>query len=382
MEIKDLPEEQKLVAGRLVLKLTGLKLSNRFSHVEPGPVVTTYYFQLGFDVPIAKILNKAEDFALAAGVDSVIIQRSGDKIAIEIPNKQRQIVNFHNCLYSMMTTYIGRSMTIPILLGVDTYGKNAYLDLAEQPHILIAGSTGGGKSILLSSIIGALATAKSEKEIKLTLVDTKRLDLPLFKNLPHVGSMCENSEQFHSRLDYLFTTVRERAERLQGVARNAREFNDMSLSSFMEYHIIIIDELADLMDQDIGRRNVDPEYAVKWPIIPTRLKALTQICRAAGVHIIAATQRSSVKIINGDIKANFPTRIALRLPTAVDSKTILSTKGAESLLGKGDMLVESLDSDTAKRYHGAFVSNQDIITILSSASMIREQLLALPEVMA
>ena len=380
MDINDLPEDQKLVAARLVLKLSGLKLNSRFSHVTAGPVVTTYYFQLGFDIPISKILNKAEDFALAAGVDSVIIQRSADKIAIEIPNASRQVVNFHNCLYQMMTSHTGRAMTIPVLLGVDTYGNNSYLDLAEQPHILIAGSTGGGKSILLSSIIGAMATAKSEKEIKLTLVDTKRLDLPLFKSLPHIGAMCENSEQFHSRLDYLFATVRKRAEQLQGVARNAREYNNMGHKDFMEYHVIIIDELADLMDQDSGRRSVDPEYAIKWPTVPVRLKALTQICRAAGVHIIAATQRSSVKVINGDIKANFPTRIALRLPTAVDSKTILSTKGAESLLGKGDMLVESLDSDMARRFHGAFVSNNDITNILSAASQIREQLLSLPEV--
>jgi S-DNA-T family DNA segregation ATPase FtsK/SpoIIIE len=377
MDVKNLPPEQQQVIGRLVLKFQGLKINALFSHLEAGPVITTYYFYIPFDVPLSKVLNKAEDLAISAGVDSVLLSRSGDKIAIEVPNKNRQVVSFHNCLYQMMTSHDGRQLTIPVLLGVDTYGTNKYVELVEQPHILIAGSTGGGKSVLLASIIGALAVAKSEQEIRLTLVDTKRLDLPLFAGLPHLQRICETSKAFHEEFDKLFIEVRRRVALMQGKARNAREWNQLAYGEYLPHHVVVIDELADLMAQDEGTRSTDPNYI--WDSVSKRLQAMTQICRAAGVHIIAATQRSSVKVINGDIKANFPTRIALRLPSAVDSRTILSQKGAELLLGKGDMLVESLESDSPRRYHGAFVSNQDISNILASASQIREQLLSLPE---
>lgn len=374
-----LTTEQSLVVGRITLKLGGLKINAKFDHMEAGPVVTSYYFNLGFDVPISKILNKAEDFAIAAGVSSVLIYRRDNFIVVEVPNKERQIINFQDCLFSMMTSREGRNFTIPILLGVDTYGRNSFIDLANQPHILIAGSTGGGKSVLLSSIIGALAVSKTEHEVKLTIVDTKRLDLPLFKNLPHISANCETSEHFHIQFDWLFAEVKRRVAKMQGIARNAREWNELGVGEYFAHHVVIIDELADLINQDEASRMYNAgDYAVKWLPVKERLKNLTQICRAAGIHIIAATQRTSVKIISGDIKANFPTRIALRLPTQVDSRTILSQKGAESLLGKGDMLVESLGSDTPQRFHGAFVSNNDIASILSAASQIREQLLALP----
>ena len=376
----DLTNEQQLVVGRITLKLGGLKINAKFHHIETGPVVTSYYFNLGFDVPISKIINKAEDFAIAAGVSSVIIYRRDSFIVVEVPNNDRKIINFQNCLYDMMTTHEGRSMTIPILLGVDTYGRNKYLELCDQPHILIAGSTGGGKSILLSSFIGALAVSKSEREIRITIVDTKKLDLPLFRNLPHISANCESAEQFHNQFDWLFAEVKRRVAKMQGVARNAREWNMLGMGEYFPHHVVIIDELADLIQQDEGQRIFNENYDLKWLPIKDRLKQMTQICRAAGIHIIAATQRTSVKIISGDIKANFPTRIALRLPTQVDSRTILSTKGAENLLGKGDMLVESLGSDVPQRYHGAFVSNTDIMAIIESASQIREQLLAIPEV--
>ena len=375
----DLTNEQQLVVGRITLKLGGLKINAKFHHIEPGPVVTSYYFNLGFDVPIAKIINKAEDFAIAAGVSSVIIYRRDSFIVVEVPNQDRRIISFQDCLFSLMTSKVGRDMTIPILLGVDTYGRNKFIDLATQPHILIAGSTGGGKSILLSSIIGALAVSKSEREIRITIVDTKKLDLPLFKNLPHISANCESSEQFHNQFDWLFAEVKRRISKMAGLVRNAREWNDLGTGEYFPHHVVIIDELADLINQDEACRAFNAgDYAVKWLPVKDRLKNLTQICRAAGIHIIAATQRTSVKVISGDIKANFPTRIALRLPNQIDSRTILSQKGAESLLGKGDMLVESLESEVPQRYHGAFVSNNDIANILTAAHQIREQLLAIP----
>jgi S-DNA-T family DNA segregation ATPase FtsK/SpoIIIE len=164
---------------------------------------------------------------------------------------------------------------------------------------------------------------------------------------------------------------------MKGIARNITEYNAINPDRKLPYYVVIIDELADLIDDDITRSKTDEGYKTAYERVPKRIKQLIQICRAAGIHIIAATQRSSVKIISGDIKANFPTRIALRLPTRADSTTILSGSGAENLLGKGDMLIESPTYPNFKRAHGAFVSNLDIARILNEADRIREQLLML-----
>jgi DNA segregation ATPase FtsK/SpoIIIE, S-DNA-T family len=369
-----LSREDNLKA-RIALKLAGLGIKTTFLRVEPGPVVTTYYYQLGFDVPINKITNKSEDIALACEVEAVLISRKAGEIAIEIPNPERAVISFDNCLYSLYKDGDVKRLTIPLMLGVDSHGTTFNLDLAEQPHVLIAGSTGGGKSVLLSSIIGAIATTKKAQEVKLILVDTKKLDLPLFANLPHVIDNIENTDEFHRAMDRLMNIVRKRTDKLKGIARNITEYNRLvPEAQRLPYFVMLIDELADLIDEDNVRSKVDEDYKSKYPRVQNRIKSLIQICRAVGVHIIAATQRSSVKVINGDIKANFPTRIALRLPSRADSATILSGNGAESLLGKGDMLIESPIFGQPKRAHGAFVSNEDIAKILMEESRIREQL--------
>ena len=372
-------EEHTMVIAQIALKLSGLKLGATFQKYEEGPVVTTYYYRLSLDVPVAKIVNKAEDIAIACNVDKVIIQRIGGSIAIEVPNANRKVIDFNDCLYKMLTSVGFSDLKLPIMLGVDTYGRPAALDLVSLPHVLIAGTTGGGKSVLLSSIIGGLACAKTPQELRFILVDTKKLDLPLFKDLPHTLDNVEDVVAFHKSMDKLMRIVRTRTEKLKGVARNVSEWNQLRPAEPMPYYVMIIDELADLIDEDAGRRYVDELYDETYTRIPARIKALVQICRAAGVHLICATQRSSVKVINGDIKANMPTRIALRLPTRVDSTTILSAGGAENLLGRGDMLVETLEAPLT-RYHGAFVSNNDIVAILENAKVIREQLRAVAKV--
>ena len=373
-------EAQTKIIAQIALKLSGLKIKAQYKHMHTGPLISTYYFQLGFDEPISKIMNKSEDIAIACGVDSVLIRRANAEIAIEVPNKERSIVDFSKCLFDLMTNSEYRKMALPILLGVDTYGNTKAINLVDQPHILIAGSTGGGKSILLSSIIGALAVAKSEREVKFILVDTKRLDLPLFENLPHTFKSIEQVEDFQKALDNLMQLVRKRTEMMKGIARNSTEWNSLGHSPYMPYYVIIIDELADLIAQDEGRRLLDLTYDETYSKIPSRIASLVNICRASGVHIIAATQRASAKVINGEIKNNMPTRIALRVPSRIDSTTIISERGAEGLLGKGDMLVDSLESSIPQRYHGAFVSNSDIAKILAEASEIRQQLKSLPEV--
>lgn len=370
---------EDMVKARIALKLSGLGVKATFLRVEGGPVVTTYYYQLGFDVPISKIINRSEDIAIACGVEAVLISRKAGEIAIEIPNHERAIINFDSCLYSLFKDRDFERLNLPLMLGVDSHGRSFNLDLVEQPHVLIAGSTGGGKSVLLSSIIGALAVSCPAQKVRMILVDTKKLDLPLFQNLPHVADNVENVEEFHRSMDRLMNIVRKRTDRIKGVARNITEYNSLMEhpGERLPYYVMFIDELADLIDEDSIKAKVDEDYKAKYPRVQTRIKSLIQICRAVGVHLIAATQRSSVKVINGDIKANFPTRIALRLPTRADSATILSGGGAESLLGRGDMLIESPAYAQLKRAHGAFVSNDDIARILDESDRIREQLVAI-----
>lgn len=367
----------KGIIARVAVKMGGLGVQATYLRYEPGPIVSSLYYQLGWETPIAKILNKTEDIAIAAGVESVLVFRKGGEICVEIPNKERQIINFDNCLFNLIAKP-NQKLHLPLMLGVDAKGENFNLDLVEQPHVLIAGSTGGGKSILLSSLIGAIGVSRTPQEVKLVLVDTKKLDLPLFQNLPHVVDNVETAEQFHLVMNKLMNVVRSRTEKMKGVARNVTEYNGLvDIAQKLPYYVVFIDELADLIDDDIVRRKVDETYKSTYATIPFRIKSLVQICRAAGVHIIAATQRSSVKVISGDVKANFPTRIALRLPTNADSRTILSGGGAENLLGRGDMLIESPAFSQLQRAHGSYVSNSDIARILGEADRIREQLLAL-----
>lgn len=367
------PDEELQIKARIALKLMGLGIKAIYLRTELGPVVTSFYYSLPFDLPIAKIMNKSEDIAISCGVESVLITRKGGEIAIAIPRVPRDVVSFDKCLYELRKPEYAK-LKLPIMLGTDTLGNPQFIDLIDQPHMLIAGATGGGKSVLLSAILGGLVCARSERELRLILVDTKKLDLTLFDGISHLTDMVEDVKGFHTAFIKLMGLVRNRTQKLKGIARNIVEYNElMSPDKRLPYYVVIIDELADLIDEDKGMAIMDEEIA-EMPRVKARLKSLVQVCRAVGVHVIAATQRPSVKIIDGDIKVNLPTRIALRVPNRVDSMTILNKSGAEHLLGKGDMLLESQYTAAPQRYHGAFVSNSDIVTILSNSEYIRKSL--------
>lgn len=364
------PEKELELRGRMALKLNGLGVNAKYVRTEIGPVVTTFYFILPFDMPIAKIMKKEEDIAVSCGVESVLITRKGGEIAIALPNPERSVVTFDRCLFSLRESK--KKYALPIMLGTDTLGVPQFIDLYDQPHLLIAGATGSGKSVLLSSILGGLVCTKSPKELRLILIDTKKLDLTLFAGMPHLTDMVEDVKGFHLSFDRLMGMVRKRTEKMKGLARNIKEYNQINRDSPMPYYVVIIDEMADLIDEDKALSLVDDEIYEKQRV-QQRIKSLVQICRATGVHLIAATQRPSVKIITGDIKVNLPTRIALRVPNRADALTIHNRAGAEHLLGKGDMLLESA-TENQVRYHGAYVSNEDIVTILDNADTIRQQL--------
>jgi S-DNA-T family DNA segregation ATPase FtsK/SpoIIIE len=360
------PEQAQTIAA-LSSKLIALRIMGSFSHLESGPIVTTYYLNLAHDVPVAKIFKASEDLALATGSASVLVSRKGAQIAIAIPNKEKQTVSYDACIHALM---LSSNEKLPISLGVTTRGIPARIDLTESPHILIAGSTGAGKSVLLSSIISGLVTAKTPSELKLMLVDTKQLDLTLFAGLPHVVEMADDVAKVHELFTRLMLIVRQRTAKMKGIARNLYEYNRICPSP-LPYYVVVIDELADVIAEDAAIAATRQEPIASLPRISKRLQNLIQISRAAGVHVICATQRPSVKIITGDIKANLATRIALRLPSGYDSKTILNEYGAEKLLGKGDMLVESPCFEEITRFHGPFVSMEHIANVIVNSEQIR-----------
>jgi S-DNA-T family DNA segregation ATPase FtsK/SpoIIIE len=327
-----------------------------------------------------KVINKAEDIAFACGVESVMITRVRDLIAFQVPLKseETQLIKFDSCIHTLLTSGVS-TQQLPLCMGQTITGENFTVDLAEQPHILIAGSTGGGKSVFQAALVCGLVLAKSPDELDLYLVDTKQLDLPLFSGVKHVKAIVDKIEKVHDLLDNLILNVRRRTERMKGLARNISEFNKLQMGQPIKYKVLVIDELADIISQDQDLAKQEPmlvelgQLAAKRTRIVNKIQTLTQISRASGIHVIAATQRPSVKLMSGDIKANFPMRLTFRLPTSADSRVILGEGGAENLLGKGDYLYQTYDMPAPVRSHGSYVATTDIARIIDVNSQIREQ---------
>jgi DNA segregation ATPase FtsK/SpoIIIE, S-DNA-T family len=278
-------------------------------------------------------------------------------------------VEFKELLYWYLHDRTVGDMELPIPLGVDHKGNKAVLDLVDMPHILIAGSTGSGKSVFESAIICSLAYYCDPSTLNLYLVDTKRVDLPLFGDLPHVKQVADTLEKFHPMMHGIMMETRRRLNLLQGATcRKIQDYHRMGYS--LPYIVIMMDEFGDLMELDAHARKAGNYEDV--PSVRSWIKQVVQIGRAAGVHLIACTQRSSVKVVDGDIKANLPCRIALRLPTGTDSRTILGCNGAEYLLGKGDMLIQRPEKDLVERFHGPYVSMNDISELVTQYEAVRD----------
>lgn len=370
--------EEMSMEERIKHKLLGLGFTN-FLMKEPivGPVVTGYPIQPSLATSVKNLINKQEDLALACGVENVTIVRSGLDVIIYVPNKDKQIVAFQDALFWYLKDETAKSMTLPLLLGTDTKGARAVIDLAKQPHILIAGSTGSGKSVFEANLITSLAMMKSPNDLHMYLVDTKRLDLPLFAKLPHVKDIARAAEDFYSIINILIGAVEHRNRRMEmeGV-RNIAEYNALG-KDYLPHILLIIDELSDLIEKDNVIRAEENKIARNEhanPKVIDSIKRLIQICRASGVHVIACTQRTSVDVVSGIVKANFPARISLKLPAAIDSKVILDCSGAEALLGNGDMLVKDANREEIVRYHAPFVRLEDIAMIISQMDMIKQSL--------
>jgi len=356
----------------LTRKLFVLDFSALFSRVVEGPVVRTFYFKPLGEPKFSSILNKEEEFAGSLAVESVRVERALGEVAISVPRADRQTIQFDACLHKMMTSELTRGMALPLLLGQSTIGEHLYADLAQQPHLLVAGATNSGKSVFTAQLICSLSLFRTPEELEFILVDTKNLDLVLFKGLEHVRYVLNNISDLRAALTVLLEDVRLRNQQMSGLARNIREWNKLEDDKKFKYKILIIDELADVLDQD-NAFLAQIERKMRPPSIHSLLKTIAQISRAAGVHLILATQRPSVKVISGDIKANFPARVSFKLPSSMDSRVILDETGAENLLGMGDYLYKITGSDTVKRAHSAFVSINDIANILAQNENIRRQ---------
>ena len=336
------------ISKKLEQKLKNFGVSGTVVGISPGPVVTTYEYSPAPGIKINKIAGLADDLALGLKAQSVRVVGSipgKAALGIEIPNKDRQVVYIRDMLTS--EAYRQSQSKLTIALGLDVVGNTALADLSKMPHLLIAGATGAGKSVAINAIIASLLFNATPEEVRILMVDPKRIELSGYEGIPHLLHPVVVEPKLASRA--LLWAVREMERRyrmLEEAKVKSFDSYNQSAEEKMPYIVIIVDELADLMM--VASKDVE-----------TAIARLAQMARAAGIHLILATQRPSVDVLTGLIKANFPTRISFKVSSKVDSRTIIDTSGAEHLLGAGDMLYLAPGSSTLKRIHGAYISEKE-----------------------
>ncbi len=340
-------------------KLTDFGVKGKIRQANPGPVVTMYEFEPAAGVKINRIVSLTDDLALALRAPSIRVYPISGKaaIGIEVPNRRRATVYLREIIASEIFQK-GNSL-LTLALGKDIFGNPVITDLTKMPHLLVAGATGSGKSIFINALILSILYKASPDEVKMLMVDPKLLELSAYSDIPHlIAPVITNPKEASEALKKMVFEMERRYRLLaERGARNIETFNkDVNPSERMPYIVVFIDELADLM----FTAPADVENAI------TRL---AQMARASGIHLILATQRPSVDVITGLIKANFPARISFQLTTKVDSRTILDSQGAEQLLGMGDMLF-MVPGAKVIRIHGAYVSEREVAEI---TEFIRDQ---------
>ncbi|MGO8759851.1 MAG: DNA translocase FtsK [Terracidiphilus sp.] len=357
----ELREEAKV----LVEKCAEFDVRGQVVQINPGPMVTTFEFKPEAGVKYSRVTGLADDLCLAMLAESILIERMPGKstVGIQVPNHERETIHLRDVIES--ETFAKARSRLTLAMGKDINGRIVTADLASMPHILIAGSTGSGKSVAINAMIMSLLYRTTPSQVRLILVDPKRVELGMYEGIPHLFTPIITEPKLAANA--LRNAVREMERRLRLLAsrsvRHIDQYNKLfegampSLFDSQEpeeplpYIVIIIDELADLMMLD--RANVEESV--------TRL---AQMSRAVGIHLILATQRPSVDVITGLIKANIPTRISFRLATKVDSRTILDTNGAEALLGRGDMLFLPPGTSRLMRLHAPYVSEKETAAVV------------------
>ncbi len=362
--------ELKDVAQRIKAKFEEFNVLGSVVQINPGPVVTTFEFKPEAGIKYSRMITLNEDLCLGLQAESIFIERIPGKptVGIEVPNSRREVISLRQILESVEFNDSASKMTI--CLGKDINGRIKVAALETMPHLLIAGSTGSGKSVMLNSLIMSILYKSTPDEVRMILVDPKRVEMGIYEGIPHLLTpVITDAKQATNALRNAVVEMERRLKLLAGQGvRNIDQFNkkvaqkqSQPRSLFEEdldteqqeelrplpYILIVIDELADLMM--LERANVEASV--------TRL---AQMARAVGMHLVLATQRPSVDVITGLIKANFPSRISFRVATRVDSRTVLDVMGAEHLLGRGDMLYLPPGSSRLTRVHGALVTESEI----------------------
>ena len=319
-----------------------------------GPVITRYEFEPAAGIKLSKIQSLSDDLTLRLKTSDVRITPplpNKGLIGIEVPNKKRKIVYFKKLIEN--EEFINSKKPLLFALGVEVDGKPRYEDLSKMPHLLIAGSTGSGKSVCINTIIASLIIKNTPKTIRFLLIDPKMVELSLYEGIPHLlMPVVKDRKMAVKVLKMAVAWMEYRYKLLAKVGAKSLESYNNKTGDYKPYIVIIIDEFADLI--------LTQGKEVEGPIA-----RLAQMARAVGIHLIVATQRPSVDVITGIIKANFPVRIAFKVPSKVDSRVILDTVGAEKLLGKGDMLYIPPGSSEPQRLHGAFISEDEIIKMVN-----------------
>ncbi len=356
-------EELKQRATSLTQKFAEFGVIGAVTQIHPGPVVTTYEFKPEPGIKYSRIVNLVDDLCLAMKAESILIERVPGKstIGIEVPNLHRETIHLREIIES--SEFAASASKLTLSLGKDVTGKIKIANLSEMPHLLIAGSTGSGKSVGINSFIVSVLYKATPDEVKLIMIDPKRLELNLYEGVPHLYTPIVTEPK--QAANVLRRATLEMEARLRKLAehgvRNIEQYNkifeaDTPLNLFedgaqqdgpLPYIMIVIDELADLM-------MVEPQG------VEESITRLAQMARAVGIHLILSTQRPSVDVLTGLIKANMPSRIAFRVASKVDSRTILDSNGAEALLGRGDMLFVPPGSARLLRLHGPLVTEKEI----------------------
>ncbi len=341
----------------IVKKLAGFNIPAQIVGRNAGPVVTQYEVQPAPDVKVSRIEGLSDDLAMALAARSLRIEApipGKSAVGIEIPNSDFDVVALRRILEDVDVKASGSRLTFA--LGRDVAGRAQAVDLAKMPHLLIAGATGSGKSVMVNALITSLLCEATPDDVRMILMDLKRVELAAYNGLPHLlVPVITEPERAKAALKWAVNEMEARYRRLAGAtARNIRAFNDSRVDEAdrMPYIVIVIDELADLMMRE-GKNVEDP------------IVRLAQKARATGIHMVLATQRPSVNVVTGLIKANFPSRIAFAMASQIDSRTILDSPGAEDLIGRGDMLYQPSDLPRPMRLQGVFVSDAEIARVVS-----------------
>jgi S-DNA-T family DNA segregation ATPase FtsK/SpoIIIE len=356
-EVKIDKESIQANASILEKKLKDYGIDGKVVEVRPGPVITMYEFQPAAGIKVSRISNLADDLAMALSAVSIRIIApipGKDVVGIEIPNKIRQTVYFREIIESGQ--FASSNSFLSLALGKTIAGEPFVADLTKMPHLLVAGSTGSGKSVSLNSMICSMLYKATPINVRFLMIDLKMLELSFYDGIPHLLlPVVTNAKNAKASLRWLIDEMERRYKMMaeKGV-RNIEKYNQKMVKASTEaipYIVVVIDELADLMM--VSTKEVE-EYIAR----------LAQMARASGIHLVLATQRPSVDVLTGIIKANFPARISCQVSSKVDSRTILDTNGAESLLGYGDMLFLSPGYGRLQRLHGPFVSEGEIKRIV------------------